>query len=463
MARYEDVFILKDKVSDKLQKISGTLNKFDNKLVKSNEKLINFNNTLSKIGGALVTVFGVQKIAQVSHNISKLGMEFEDVRVDLETMLGSVEKADVMFKDIMTMAAKTPFESKDLLDATKQMLSFGIAEKDVIKYSKMLGDISGGNNERFKSLVLAFSQVSSVGKLQGQDKLQMINAGFNPLKELSEMTGKSMAQLDKEMSKGKISIDLVIKAMERATSKGGKFYNLMEKRSQTMSGKLSTLADTFSLWAGLTGEKINRKLLPILDRISPIIEKLLNNLTPLLIKSTDNFVKLFDAISNSTSFAIMKESLTELTSALNKFYEENKEFFEMLQKIFSWLLTTGIPNLITSLTFVLKFIMNIFNMIHKVFAFIGGFIGNIIGFIISLPNTIQTVFTNIVTNIIKLFTPLIRIIQEIKTFIRGKIASTSSVGNTTNNTTTNSNNVYNINNYGGSGIAQLTASAKYAI
>jgi tape measure domain-containing protein len=213
MARYEDVFILKDKVSEKLTKISGNFNKVNEKINKTNTNLNNLSNTLTKVGGVLVAAFSLQKITQVANNISKLGMEFEDVRVDLETMLGSVEKADVMFKDIMTMAAKTPFESKDLLDATKQMLSFGIAEKDVIKYSKMLGDISGGNNERFRSLVLAFSQVSSVGKLQGQDKLQMINAGFNPLKEISKMTGKSMAQLDKEMSKGKISIDLVIKAI----------------------------------------------------------------------------------------------------------------------------------------------------------------------------------------------------------------------------------------------------------
>ena len=55
-------------------------------------------------------------------------------------------------------------------------------------------------------------------------------------------------------------------------------------------------------------------------------------------------------------------------------------------------MTTGIPKLITSLTFVLKFIMNIFNIIHKVFASIGGFIRNIIGFWVLFTGINKIVF-----------------------------------------------------------------------
>lgn len=417
MARFENIFILKDQVSDKLTKIGNNLGKFNNKINKTQANLDGVNETLNKLGGALVAAFSVQKIAQIGTNISKLGMEFEDVRVDLETMLGSAEKADYMFKDIMTMAAKTPFESKDLLDATKQMLSFGIAEKDVIKYSKMLGDISGGNVDRYRSLVLAFSQASSVGKLQGQDKLQMINAGFNPLKEISEMTGKSMAQLDKEMSKGLISFDLVIKAMERATGKGGKFYNLMEKRSQTMSGKLSTLADTFGLWAGLTGEQINRKLLPILDKIAPIIEDSLNRITPVLLLLTDNFVKLFNQLGNNKELQSMMNDFKELGQSLEVFYTENQEFFNALKFQLNWILTSGLPKLGKLLAVLMKGLFNGFKVIHTIFSNIGKFIGNIVGFIMSIPSKIETVFRNLFTNFMKLFAPIFKMLggKSIKT------------------------------------------------
>ena len=390
MATFKDTLLLLDKVSKPLKDMSLNMQKFNKKTDETKSKLAGLEKGLTKIGGALVTAFGVMKITQTVHNISKLGMEFEDVRVDLETMTGSAEKASKLFTGIMTMASKTPFESKDLLDATKQMLSFGIAEKDVLKYSKMLGDISGGDANRFKSLVLAFSQVSSFGKLQGQDRLQMINAGFNPIKELSELTGKSMAQLDKEMSKGKISFDMVVRAMERATSKGGKFYNLMEKRSQTMSGKLSTLSDTFSLWAGLTGEQINKKLLPILDKIAPIIEQVLNKITPILLKLTDMFVYLFNTIGSTEAYQVFAQEFGKLMQDLNLFKQQHQEFFNALAVSFDWLLKTGVPNLLTSIVTVARYILDIISGIMKFFAKLGEMIGKTVGWVLNAIDAIET-------------------------------------------------------------------------
>ena len=75
-----------------------------------------------------------------------------------------------------------------------------------------------GNAERFQRLALAFSQVSAAGKLQGQDLLQMVNAGFNPLQEISKKTGESMLELKERMSDGRISLKEVEEAMKSATS-----------------------------------------------------------------------------------------------------------------------------------------------------------------------------------------------------------------------------------------------------
>ena len=38
----------------------------------------------------------------------------------------------------------------------------------------------------------------------------MINAGFNPLQQMAEKTGKSITQLKDEMSKGAISAEWVL-------------------------------------------------------------------------------------------------------------------------------------------------------------------------------------------------------------------------------------------------------------
>ena len=71
----------------------------------------------------------------------------------------------------------------------------------------------------------------------------MINAGFNPLQIISEKTGKSIATLKDEMSKGAVSAEMVQQAFIDATSAGGKFYKMSENASKTINGQLSMMQD----------------------------------------------------------------------------------------------------------------------------------------------------------------------------------------------------------------------------
>ena len=112
-----------------------------------------------------------------------------------------------------------------------------------------------GNAERFQSLILAFAQVSANGKLMGQDLLQMVNAGFNPLSIISERTGKSIAVLRDEMSKGEISAQMMEEAFAAATAEGGKFYGMLEAQSQTINGALSNLEGAWNSMLNEMGEQ----------------------------------------------------------------------------------------------------------------------------------------------------------------------------------------------------------------
>ena len=179
---------------------------------------------------------------------TKYNSQMEDYFANFTVLLGSATKAANHVEDLKKFAAKTPFEMTGLADASKQLLSFGINVDDIMPDLQMLGDISLGNQERFKGFALVFAQVASAGKLTGQDLMQFINQGFNPLQAIAEKTGKSMAELKEEMSQGKISYEMVAEAMKTATSEGGKFYQGMEVQSQTLSGMWSTLKDdTMSL------------------------------------------------------------------------------------------------------------------------------------------------------------------------------------------------------------------------
>ena len=186
--------------------------------------------------------------------------QIENYTAGFETMLGSAEAADKMLSGLKGFAEKTPFEMSDLAQASTTLLAFGEDINDLMPDLQMLGDISLGNKEKFNGLALVFGQVKSQGKLMGQDLLQMINQGFNPLQIISEKTGESVSSLKDKMAKGQISFEMVADAMRTATSEGGKFYNAMDKQSKTFSGQVSTLTDNIGSLLGEMAEGVSKEL-----------------------------------------------------------------------------------------------------------------------------------------------------------------------------------------------------------
>lgn len=169
--------------------------------------------------------------------------ESEKMESAFGTMLQSAEKGKRLVQDIQELAAATPLNSADLMRGAKLLLQFNTASKDLIPTLRMLGDVTNGDAERLQHMSLAFGQMKAAGRLMGQDLLQMINAGFNPLQEISRKTGKSMADLKADMEKGLITTTMVADAFKSATSEGGRFFNGMENASHTLSGLFSTMQD----------------------------------------------------------------------------------------------------------------------------------------------------------------------------------------------------------------------------
>ena len=217
-----------------------TLYKNDGKqVVETNEGIaISWKKALAVIGGA-----GVLKA--LGSEMIRVRGEFQSMQTAIETMVGE-DIAGRLIPQIKELATISPLTMSDMVGAEKMMLGFNIQAEDTIKYLKAISDISMGESSKFNSLTLAFSQMSAAGKLMGQDLNQMINAGFNPLQIISEKTGKSIATLKDEMSKGVVSAEMVQQAFIDATSAGGKFYNMSENASKTINGQLSMMQDALN-------------------------------------------------------------------------------------------------------------------------------------------------------------------------------------------------------------------------
>ncbi len=185
-------------------------------------------------------IFAIGQVTEFAKQIIAVRGEIESLQISFETLAGK-SKGDALFGEIRQFAVSTPMMMKDLASGAQTMLAFNIEVEKVMPMLRAIGDVSMGDAQKFNSLTLAFSQMSATGKLMGQDLLQMINAGFNPLSVISEKTGKSIGELKEEMEKGKITTDMVTEAFLSATAAGGKFHGMLEKQSHGINGAISNM------------------------------------------------------------------------------------------------------------------------------------------------------------------------------------------------------------------------------
>lgn len=227
--------------------------------------------TLQRLGGTIAGVFAIDKAKDFVKTIMDVRGEIESLEISFETLAGKTQGKQ-LFGDIREFAVSTPMMMQDLAKGAQTMLAFNIEAEKVMPILRQIGDISMGDAQKFNSLTLAFAQMSSTGKLMGQDLLQMINAGFNPLTVIAEKTGKSISDLKEEMSAGKISVKMVEDAFASATAEGGKFHGMLEKQSKGLKGAMSNLEGAWQDALNGMGEKNEEVLVGLVDLLTTAVK-----------------------------------------------------------------------------------------------------------------------------------------------------------------------------------------------
>ena len=264
-------------------KITGDATGFDRAIKDAKKSAGNFQKTIGDMGKKLSSAgkslqSAGKKITMATTafaGIAAIGVKYnatmETYATSFEVMTGSAEKAAEVVDELKDIAASTPFEMPELAETTQLLMNYGFTADDALDKMQMLGDISQGSAEKMNRIATAYGQMSSAGKVSLEDVKQMIEAGFNPLQEISESTGESMESLYDRISAGTISVDEITASMQRSTSEGGRYFQSMEKQSLTFSGQMSTLKDNVQ---GLLGnvtsgifEKLAQDVLPKINEV----------------------------------------------------------------------------------------------------------------------------------------------------------------------------------------------------
>ncbi len=200
--------------------------------------------------------------------------DYEQALTSFEVILGSADKADKLMSDLEKFASVTPFNTEDVQKASTMLLGYGVEAENLLDIMGRLGDLSQGSAEKLDRVSLAYGQMLAKGKVTGEEMRQLIEAQVPLLQGLADYLGKSTAEVQDMVSKGAVGINDLNGAIVKMTSEGGKFFNMMEKQSETMSGKLATLEDNISIIGRNIGEETFQALKGELEEVISALDRM---------------------------------------------------------------------------------------------------------------------------------------------------------------------------------------------
>jgi tape measure domain-containing protein len=227
----------------------------------TNSMATDLKSTLAQYAGMAAAFQGLKKSMS-------LAAAAETNKISLEVLTGSAQKAQMLFDGFIELDRSSPLSRSDFARASQTLLGYGYAAESTLPTLKALSEVSVGNADRFQSLSLAFGQVTANGRLMGQEVLQMVNAGFNPLQEISRTTGRSMVELKKAMEDGAISSRMVEDAFKSATSEGGRFYEMNERLKNSAAGQFAKMQSDVEMLATEIGTSLLPAAKALMDLLS---------------------------------------------------------------------------------------------------------------------------------------------------------------------------------------------------
>lgn len=238
------IFSAVDRFTAVAGKIRGSMESVQQTASNVSKKIDGFGKGVRDVGKDLMPVsLGLGALAGFALNASA---KMETLQTSFRTMTGSGENAKKLMTDLRDFGARTPFEIEGIGQATKQLLAFGVGQKDIIPTLTNLGDIASGAGVPLSDMAAIFGKMKSKGKAMTEELLQMSDRGIPIVDVLAKGFKVTKEKIFDMASKGKISFEVMQKALAKMTGQGGIFQNQMEEQSKTLAGRWSTMSDSIT-------------------------------------------------------------------------------------------------------------------------------------------------------------------------------------------------------------------------
>ena len=255
---------------NKLKEVQDGVKKTADKIEESGMSIEDMFSRMTKAAAAFGAGFSATEFVK---QIARVRGEFQQLEVAFTTMLGgSQEAANDLMKQLVQLAAITPFNLQDVADGARQLLAYGEDVNKITDDLTRLGNISAGLSQPLGDLVYLYGTTMTQGRLYTQDLNQFVGRGIPMIRELAKVFGVAESEVRSLVEAGKIGFPEVQKVIQNLTNEGGMFYNLMQEQSKTITGQISNIEDSFSTMLNEIGKSNEGIINSALSGVSVLIE-----------------------------------------------------------------------------------------------------------------------------------------------------------------------------------------------
>lgn len=261
-----------DRLQQKIQGTSTKLPRYSAPISEARGEVDLLSSSFQRAAGLAAGIFAVSGVQDFVSKLYSVRGEFQQLEISFKTMLGSGEQANELLAQLAQTAASTPFDLQGIASSAKNMLAYGFAADQVNETIVRLGNVAAGLSQPLGDIVYLYGSLRASGRVTNIDIRQFANRGIPIYEELAKVLGKSVSEINSLVSAGKVGFSDIEQAFQNMTNKGGKFYNLMQAQSESLTGQISNLQDNIDMMFNELGKASEGVLSSGVKAVSYLVE-----------------------------------------------------------------------------------------------------------------------------------------------------------------------------------------------
>lgn len=207
-------------------------------------------------------------------DIIRLGAEMQQTKTAFEVMLGSAEKGSAIIAELNRFADVTPFDNDEVIRSGRLLLNAGVSTDQLSKKLTNLGNIAAGSQIPLVDMVAIYAKAANKGKVQAEELNQLSERGVPVMQAMATTLGRTTQQILDMGAKGQLSFGLLDEALSSLAEDGGKYFGLMEKQSQNLAGRWSSVSAAVRNAGIAIGEEAIPALSAALNEFSAALDEM---------------------------------------------------------------------------------------------------------------------------------------------------------------------------------------------